>query len=157
MGTDRTHSHLPYSSNAYTVAVLTTSMSASLIKPAMLQKLSQKSAFATGTPCRLGAPKFRSVGRVSVQPVQMSRVCDLTGKKRNNAMVVTFSHKRIRKIQNVNLQEQKFYWEREKRWVKLKVSTKAMRSISKLGLEEMAKRANLDLYKLPYQDVSEAR
>lgn len=39
-----------------------------------------------------------------------SRVCDLTGKKANNGYVVTFSHKRNKKLQQVNLQYKKVYW-----------------------------------------------
>eukprot|EP00854_Cymbomonas_tetramitiformis_P018589 gene18589-22195_t len=87
----------------------------------------------------------------------VSRVCDLTGKKANNGYVVTFSHKRNKKLQQVNLQMKKVFWEKEKRWVKMKVSTKGLKSINKVGLEEMAKRANIDLYSLPFVDVSEAR
>lgn len=39
-----------------------------------------------------------------------SRVCDLTGKKANNGYNVTFSHKRNKKLQQVNLQYKKVYW-----------------------------------------------
>lgn len=39
-----------------------------------------------------------------------SRVCDLTGKRANNGYVVTFSHKRNKKLQQVNLQYKKVYW-----------------------------------------------
>lgn len=39
-----------------------------------------------------------------------SRVCDLTGKRANNGYVVTFSHKRNKKLQQANLQYKKVYW-----------------------------------------------
>jgi large subunit ribosomal protein L28 len=37
-------------------------------------------------------------------------VCDLTGKRANNGYVVTFSHKRNKKLQQVNLQYKKVFW-----------------------------------------------
>ena len=83
---------------------------------------------------------------------ECKRVCDLTGKKRNNGYTVSFSHRRNKKIQEANLHEKRFYWEREQRWVRMKVSAKAIKSVEKVGLETMAKRAGIDLYKLPYND-----
>ena len=52
------------------------------------------------------------------------RQCDLTGKVANNGYNVTFSHKRNKKLQGVNLQEKKVYWPAKQRWVTLKLSTK---------------------------------
>lgn len=43
-------------------------------------------------------------------PAAASRVCDLTGKRANNGYVVTFSHKRNKKLQQPNLQYKKVYW-----------------------------------------------
>ena len=37
---------------------------------------------------------------------------------------VTFSHKRNKKLQGVNLQYKKIFWPEEKRWIRLRVSTK---------------------------------
>lgn len=37
-------------------------------------------------------------------------MCDLTGKRANNGYVVTFSHKRNKKLQQVNLQYKKVFW-----------------------------------------------
>jgi large subunit ribosomal protein L28 len=42
----------------------------------------------------------------------------------NNGYNVTFSHKRNKKLQGVNLQEKKVYWPAKQRWVTLKLSTK---------------------------------
>ncbi|EFN57896.1 hypothetical protein CHLNCDRAFT_15707, partial [Chlorella variabilis] len=77
-----------------------------------------------------------------------SRVCDLTGKRANNGYVVTFSHKRNKKLQQVNLQYKKVYWPEGQRWVKLRISTKAIKSIEKKGLQTMADEAGIDLWKL---------
>ena len=53
-----------------------------------------------------------------------SRVCQLTGKKANNGYVVTFSHKRNKKLQGVNLQYKRLYWPEAQRFVRLRLSTK---------------------------------
>lgn len=52
------------------------------------------------------------------------RECQLTGKVANNGYNVTFSHKRNKKLQGVNLQEKKVYWPAKQRWITLKLSTK---------------------------------
>ena len=55
-----------------------------------------------------------------------SRVCQLTGKKANNGYVVTFSHKRNKKLQGVNLQYKRLYWPEAQRFVRLRLSTKVL-------------------------------
>lgn len=55
------------------------------------------------------------------------RQCDLTGKVANNGYNVTFSHKRNKKLQGVNLQEKKVFWPAKQRWVTLKLSTRVRR------------------------------
>jgi large subunit ribosomal protein L28 len=77
----------------------------------------------------------------------MSRKCQLTGKKANNAYAVSHSHRRTKKMQGVNLQEKRIWWEEGKRWVKLRLSTKAIKTLEHKGLAAMAKEAGLDLKK----------
>jgi large subunit ribosomal protein L28 len=77
----------------------------------------------------------------------MSRKCQLTGKKANNAYAVSHSHRRTKKLQGVNLQEKRIWWEEGKRWVKLRLSTKAIKTLEHKGLAAMAKEAGLDLKK----------
>jgi large subunit ribosomal protein L28 len=76
-----------------------------------------------------------------------ARVCDLLGKKPNRqARVVTFSHRRIKKVQEVNLQWKRFFSEKLNRNVRLRVSTKAIKTVTKLGsIDEAAKKFALDL------------
>ena len=71
-----------------------------------------------------------------------ARVCDLLGKEANRrARVVTFSHKRIKKVQHVNLQTKKFFSENLDRKVKLRLSTKGIKTVNKLGgIDAAAKR-----------------
>lgn len=77
----------------------------------------------------------------------MSRVCQLTGKKANNAYAISHSHRRTKKLQEVNLQWKRVWWAEGKRWVKLRLSTKAIKTLEHKGLGAMAKEAGLDLNK----------
>jgi large subunit ribosomal protein L28 len=75
----------------------------------------------------------------------MSRKCLLTGKKANNAYAVSHSHRRTKKLQEVNLQWKRVWWEEGNRWVRLHISTKAIKTIEKNGLQAMAKAAGINL------------
>jgi large subunit ribosomal protein L28 len=56
-----------------------------------------------------------------------TRVCDLIGKKANRqAMAVSFSHKRTKKVQHVNLQTKRLWWAEGNKFVTLRVSTKVI-------------------------------
>ena len=77
----------------------------------------------------------------------MSRVCDLTGSKANNGMAVSHSHIRTKKLQHVNLQKRRLWWEEGKKWINIKISTKALKSIQKVGLHKFAKSQGVDLNK----------
>ncbi|MBD1842330.1 50S ribosomal protein L28 [Cyanobacteria bacterium FACHB-63] len=78
----------------------------------------------------------------------MSRRCQLTGKKANNAMAVSHSHRRTKKLQEVNLQVKRLWWEAGKRWVKLRLSTKAIKTLEHKSLDAFAKEAGIDLNRL---------
>jgi large subunit ribosomal protein L28 len=78
----------------------------------------------------------------------MSRKCQLTGKKANNGFAVSHSHHRTHKLQDANLQWKRIWWPQQKRWVKLHLSTKAIKTLQNKGLEIMAKEAGINLHKL---------
>ncbi|NJN48848.1 MAG: 50S ribosomal protein L28 [Alkalinema sp. RL_2_19] len=78
----------------------------------------------------------------------MSRRCQLTGKKANNAMAVSHSHIRTKKLQEVNLQWKRFWWPEGNRFVRLRVSTKAIKTIQKNGLNAFAKQCGVNLAKV---------
>jgi ribosomal protein L28 len=42
-------------------------------------------------------------------------------------------------LQQVNLQKRRLWWEEGKKWVNIKISTKALKSIQKVGLDKFAK------------------
>ncbi|MGB3655465.1 MAG: 50S ribosomal protein L28 [Rivularia sp. (in: cyanobacteria)] len=78
----------------------------------------------------------------------MSRVCQLTGKKANNAFAVSHSHRRTKKLQQANLQSKRVWWAEGNRWVRLKLSTKAIKTLEKKGLDAMAKEAGINLNRM---------
>ena len=77
----------------------------------------------------------------------MSRVCELTGAKANNGMAVSHSHIRTKKLQHVNLQKRRLWWQEVNKWINIKISTKALKSIQKVGLDKVAKTNGVDLNK----------
>ena len=77
----------------------------------------------------------------------MGRKCTITGKKANNAMAVSHSHRRTKKLQHVNLQWKRVWWAEGNRWVRLRLSTKAIKTLEKKGINAMAKEAGINLNK----------
>ena len=70
----------------------------------------------------------------------MSRVCQVTGKRPLAGNNVSHAHNKTRLRFLPNLHTHKFWVEEENRWVKLRVSTKGMRMIDKLGISEVLTR-----------------
>eukprot|EP00897_Mesotaenium_endlicherianum_P008184 jgi/Mesen1/7394/ME000388S06609 len=83
----------------------------------------------------------------TVSPMAMSRVCDLTGRRRNNGYNVSFSMHKTKKVQEVNLQKKRLWWEEGNRFVKLKISCKALKTVELKGLSQVAKEHGVDLSK----------
>ncbi len=77
----------------------------------------------------------------------MSRKCQLTGKKANNGYAVSHSHIRTHKLQHANLQWKRGWWPQGNRWVRLKLSTKANKTLENKGIQAMAKEAGINLNK----------
>jgi large subunit ribosomal protein L28 len=63
----------------------------------------------------------------------MARRCQLTNKKRNNAFAISHSHRRTKRLQEVNLQWKRIWWEEGKRFVRLRLSTKALKTLKAKG------------------------
>lgn len=70
----------------------------------------------------------------------MSRICQLTGKRPISGNSVSHSNRKTRRRFLPNLQKKRFYIPETDQWVELKVSTKAMRTINKLGLYDYLKK-----------------
>lgn len=65
----------------------------------------------------------------------MARVCQVTGKRPMTGNNVSHAKNRTRRRFIPNLHNHRFWVESEKRFVRLKVSTKGMRTIDKLGID----------------------
>ena len=70
----------------------------------------------------------------------MSRVCQVTGKKPVSGNNVSHAHNKTKRRFLPNLHAHRFWVESEQRWVRLRVSTKGMRIIDKLGIENVLKK-----------------
>ena len=67
----------------------------------------------------------------------MSRVCQVTGKRPITGNNVSHAHRKTRRRFLPNLHNHRFWVESEKRFVRLKVSTKGMRIIDKKGIDSV--------------------
>jgi large subunit ribosomal protein L28 len=71
----------------------------------------------------------------------MSRVCEVTGKKMITGNKVSHSNNKTKRKFYPNLQEKRFFIPEEERWVTLKVSAAAIRTINKIGISAVLKEA----------------
>lgn len=69
----------------------------------------------------------------------MARVCQVTGKKPLTGHKVSFSNKKSKKRFLPNLQVKRYFLAEEDRWITLKLTTDAMRTINKNGLSTIVK------------------
>lgn len=67
----------------------------------------------------------------------MSRVCEVTGKRPTTGNNVSHANNKTRRRFLPNLHSHRFWLESEKRYVKLRVSTKGLRIIDKQGIEKV--------------------
>ncbi|MBL8152114.1 MAG: 50S ribosomal protein L28 [Blastocatellia bacterium] len=67
----------------------------------------------------------------------MSRVCQVTGKRPMAGNKVSHANNRTKRRFLPNLQEQRFWVPSENRWIRLKVSTNAIKTINKHGIEQV--------------------
>jgi large subunit ribosomal protein L28 len=71
----------------------------------------------------------------------MSKVCELTGKRAMSGNNVSHALNRTKRKFNVNLIKKRFYIPEEDKWVTLKVSTSALKTINKKGISAVLKEA----------------
>jgi large subunit ribosomal protein L28 len=69
----------------------------------------------------------------------MARICQVTGKTPLKGNKVSFSNKKSIRRFMPNLQVKKFFLAEEDKWVTLKLTTTAMRTINKRGLYNVVK------------------
>ncbi|MEC8536695.1 MAG: 50S ribosomal protein L28 [Bacteroidota bacterium] len=71
----------------------------------------------------------------------MSRICELTGKKAMVGNNVSKALNRTKRKFNANLFKKRFYIPEEDKWVTLKVSAAALKTINKIGISAAIKEA----------------
>jgi large subunit ribosomal protein L28 len=69
----------------------------------------------------------------------MARVCQVTGRKPIGGHKVSFSNKKSKRRFLPNLKVKRFFLAEEDRWITLKLTTDAMRTINKNGLASVVK------------------
>jgi len=74
----------------------------------------------------------------------MARICQITGKKAQSGNRVSHANNKTKRKFNPNLQTKKFYIPEEDAWVTLKVSTRAIKTITKNGIYAVLKKAKKD-------------
>jgi large subunit ribosomal protein L28 len=65
----------------------------------------------------------------------MARVCEITGKKPVTGHHVSHANNKTKRRFLPNLQRRRFWVESENRWISLRVSTVALRTIDKNGID----------------------
>ncbi|MCZ6507103.1 MAG: 50S ribosomal protein L28 [Acidobacteria bacterium] len=75
----------------------------------------------------------------------MSRKCQITGKKPMSARHVSHAHNVTPRWQKPNIQRKRIYVAELGRWVRLRISTRAMRTLDKKGLLRFLKDEGLTL------------
>ena len=65
----------------------------------------------------------------------MARICQVTGKKTLSGHNVSHANNKTKRRFMPNLHERRFWVPSEKRWIKLRVSTNALRTIDKNGID----------------------
>ncbi|MBL9025243.1 MAG: 50S ribosomal protein L28 [Myxococcales bacterium] len=70
---------------------------------------------------------------------------DITGKRKLLARNVSHSNIKTKRWQNVNIQTRRVYLPAEGRFVTLNLTTRDLRTIDKIGIEEYAKRYGVKL------------
>ncbi len=72
---------------------------------------------------------------------EMSKICQITGKKAMVGNNVSHSKRRTKRRFNVNLFTKKFYWVEQDCWINLRISAAGLRTINKIGLDAALKQA----------------
>lgn len=80
---------------------------------------------------------FSAGSRCNYRSVLMARVCEVTGKKPMVGNNVSHANNKTKRRFLPNLQYRRFWVESENRWVRLRVSSAALRLIDKNGIDSV--------------------
>ncbi len=82
-----------------------------------------------------------NIGIIINNIIEMSKICQITGKKAIVGNNVSHSNVKTKRKFDVNLFTKKFYWPENDCWVILKVSAAGLRLINKIGIDAAIKRS----------------
>ena len=71
----------------------------------------------------------------------MSKVCEVSGKKTMFGHKVSHSNRKSNRRFQPNLQKKRFFIPEENKWIELKISTSALRTVNKNGISAVLKEA----------------
>ena len=74
----------------------------------------------------------------------MTRECEVTGKRPVSGNNVSHANNRTKRRFLPNLQSRKFWVESENRWISMRISAAALRTIDKLGIDAVIAKMRLD-------------
>ena len=77
----------------------------------------------------------------------MARKCIFTGKRPNVANKVSHSNIKTKKRQLPNVHTRRIWWSEGERFIRIKLSTRALRTLRKKGLQRYATEVGIDLAK----------
>lgn len=75
----------------------------------------------------------------------MARKCSITGKKPMSGNNVSHAHNKTKRWQKPNIRQKRIFVPELGRYVRIKLSTRALRSVSKVGLLDYLKKNDLSL------------
>ncbi|MGV8711664.1 MAG: 50S ribosomal protein L28 [Nitrosomonas sp.] len=78
----------------------------------------------------------------------MARVCQITGKKPMSGHNVSHANNKTKRRFLPNLQQRKFWIESENRWINLRLSNAALRTIDKNGIDAVLAKLRLQGQKI---------
>ena len=81
----------------------------------------------------------------SAEASVMSRKCTLSGKKRLVGYQISHAHNKTKKVQQPNVQWKRIYVPEQNRFVRIKVSTRMLRTITRKGLMGYLRDNNMTL------------
>jgi large subunit ribosomal protein L28 len=90
---------------------------------------------------------FNDLCRPKFSPI-MARVCQVTGKAPKTGNSISHSNIKTKRRFLPNLQTKRFFLAEEDKWITLKVSTEALRTINKNGLYSVVKGLRADGVKI---------
>ena len=67
----------------------------------------------------------------------MSKICQVTGREPRFGKQLSHSHRRSSRRWDLNVQTKRYYLASERRWIKLEVSAKGIKTIDKRGIESV--------------------